>query len=152
MSDPIPFESTSPRFALPLLFSGQAEKEVFVNEGFAIADALLHCSIEGEARLPPPAPSDGENWLVSAAGAAEWAGQDHALACRQGGNWIFVQPRDGLRVFDRSLRQDRFFHGTWRKALPPMEPLGGITVDAEARAAIADLIAMLRVVGIFPSV
>lgn len=152
MSDPVAFENLSPRFALPLLYSGQARKEVFVNEGFAIADALLHCSVEGEAAVPPSSPSDGENWLVATGATGEWTGQDGALACRQAGTWIFVPPRDGLRAFDRSTNQEQFFCGSWRKASPPVEPVGGTTVDAEARTAIADLIVKLRVLGIFPSV
>ena len=152
MSDPVTFDNVSPRFALPLLYSAQAQKEVFVNEAFALADALLHCSIEGEAAAPPASPSDGQNWLVAAGATGEWAGQDQFLACRQSGNWVFIPPRDGMRVFDISTQQQRFFSGAWRKAASPMEPVGGITVDAEARTAINDLIAALRVLGIFPSV
>lgn len=32
MTEPVVFTSASPRFAIPLLFAGQAQKEVFVNE------------------------------------------------------------------------------------------------------------------------
>lgn len=151
MSDPVTFESTSPRFALPLLYSGQAQKEVFVNESFALTDAMLHCSIEAETDTPPGAPENGQNWLVASGATGDWAGQDQALACRQAGNWIFVQPRDGMRVFDISSGQEWLFFGSWTKASAPMEPLGGTTVDDQARTAISDIIAALRALGIFPS-
>ncbi|MCT2399194.1 DUF2793 domain-containing protein [Novosphingobium mangrovi (ex Huang et al. 2023)] len=152
MTDPVTFASVSPRFALPLLYSGQAQKETFVNEAFALADALLHCSIESEAASPPASPADGQNWLVAAGATGEWAGHEGALASRQAGNWIFIPPRDGLRVLDLSSAQDRVFLGTWRKAPSLSEPIGGTTVDSEARAVIGDLIMALRGLGIFPSV
>lgn len=152
MSDPVVFESTSPRFALPLLYSGQAQKETFVNESFAITDALLHCSIESETATPPESPADGQNWLVAAGATGEWQGFDQALACRQAGNWLFVTPRDGMRVFDISAGQERIYFGAWKKASPLAEPIGGTTVDVEARAALSELIVALRAVGIFPPV
>ena len=150
MTDPIPFDSTTPRFALPLLHVGQAQKEAFVNEALAIADALLHCSVAGEDDTPPATPEDGEAWLVAADATGDWAVQDHALACRQAGNWIFVPPRDGMRIFDLALGQQRLFNGAWQNASEPEEPVGGTTVDSEARTAIADLVAALRASGILP--
>jgi len=150
MSDPFLFDITSPRFGLPLLFAGQAQKEAFVNEAHALADALLHMAIEGEAAAPPETPADGENWLVAASAGGDWAGQDGNLACRQAGNWLFVAPRDGMRLLDRSSGQERRFFGTWRMAAEPVEPTGGSVVDAEARATISQLIVALKATGIFP--
>lgn len=151
MSDPVIFESASPRFALPLLYVGQAQKEIFVNEALALTDALLHCTVAGESAAPPADPVDGENWLVAAAATGDWAGQDLSLACRQGGDWLFIPPRDGMRIFDLSTGQERLFFGSWRKASLPSEPLGGSTVDAEARAAVSDLISALQALGVLPS-
>jgi hypothetical protein len=143
MSDPIVFTSASPRWSLPLMFAGQAQKEVFVNEAHALADALLHPAIEGEADDPPVTPAEGESWLVGATPTGAWA--DHAgdLASYQGGGWIFVSPRDGVRVLDRSSGQDIRYLDGWHRPATPAEPAGGATVDAEARSAIADLIAAL---------
>lgn len=151
MSDPVMFENATPRFALPLLHAGQAQKEVFVNEALALADALLHCGVLGEAAAPPAGAVDGDNWLVAAGATGEWAGQDHSLACRQSGNWLFVPPRDGMRVLDVSLGQERLFFGVWRKASLISEPLGGSIVDGEARAAIGQLISALQALGVLPA-
>ncbi len=150
MSDPLIFDSISPRFGLPLLYAGQAQKEAFVNEAHALADALLHCAIEGEASSPPATPAEGENWLVGSAATGAWDGQAGMIACRQQGNWIFVSPINGMRVLDRSNGQDRRYLGGWMAPAVPPPPTGGTTVDAEARVAIASLIGKLREAGVFP--
>lgn len=150
MSDPLIFDSASPRFGLPLLFAGQSQKEVFVNEAHALADALLHCAIEGEASSPPPDPEEGEAWLISAVPSGTWTGHAGRLAFRQAGNWLFATPRDGLRVLNRSTGQELRFRGGWQVPEAPAEPSGGSVVDVEARAAIQGLIAALRFTGIFP--
>ncbi len=150
MSDPFLFDSTTPRFGLPLLFAGQAQKEAFVNEAHALADALIHCAVEGEATAPPGTPVDGTSWLVGSPATGDWAGQEGNLACCQGGNWLFVTARDGLRIADRSSGQEGRYMGGWRFAEVPVEPSGGSVVDAEARAAILGLVASLREAGVLP--
>ena len=151
MTDPFVFETTSPRFALPLLYAGQAQKEVFVNEAHALTDALMHCAVEGELSAPPATPVDGENWLVGAAASGDWTSQEGNLACRQSGNWLFIAPRDGMRLLDRTTGQERRFFGNWQIATTTAEPFGGSTVDLEARTAISSLIEALRASGVFPS-
>lgn len=150
MSDPLIFDIASPRFGLPLLFAGQAQKEIFVNEAHALADALLHCAVEGEAASPPAEPEEGEAWMIAATPSGAWAGQAGRLAFRQAGNWLFATPRDGMRVLDRTTGQELRFREGWQAPEPPPEPSGGSVVDSEARAAIQGLIAALRLAGIFP--
>lgn len=131
-------------FALrPERVAGQAQKEVFVNEAHALADALLHPAIEGEADAPPAAPAAGECWLVGDTPTGDWVGHAGEIASFQPGGWIFAAPRDGVRVLDRSTGQDIRYRGTWQRPETPAAPSGGTTVDAEARAAIADLVAAL---------
>ena len=151
MATPISFDSSSPRLALPLLFAGQAQKEVFVNAAHALIDALMHCAIEGTASAPPATPVDGQNWLVGTSATGDWAGQDGKIACRQGGNWLFVLPRDGMLILNRSNGQHMHFSGTWRMPNLPAAISGGSVSDTEARAAIADLISKLQIAGIFAS-
>ena len=151
MTDPITFDSTSPRFALPLLFAGQAQKEAFVNEAHALTDALLHCAIEGEAAVPPATPVEGTNWLVAASPTGAWAAQQGKIACRQAGNWLFVVPRDGMRILNRSSGQEKHYFAGWQVPVAPATVTGGSTIDTQARAAIADLISALRIAGIFPA-
>ena len=72
------------------------------------------------------------------------------IACRQGGQWIYVTPRDGMRLVNKTSAQDmRRIEGVWRAPTAQAAPSGGGTIDAEARSAINGLIQKLRDAGIF---
>lgn len=148
MSDPLSFAAQSPRFALPLLFAGQAQKEIFVNEALARLDALLHCTVEGTAGTPPASPTEGESWIVGSQATGAWEGRDGQIAAWQGAQWIFLVPGEGMTAFDRATGT-RFVHsGGWLVAPSVTEPSGGSTVDAEARGAIAAIVAALSHYGL----
>lgn len=150
MTDPVSFDSTSPRFAMPLLFSGQAQKEVYVNEAISLLDGLCHCAIEAELAAPPASPTDGQAWLVGTGASGDWSGRTGQVALRQAGQWLYVAPRDGLRVLNRATGQDlRRVAGVWRAVSPPAAPTGGSVIDAEVRASLSALVAALRQAGIF---
>jgi hypothetical protein len=151
MSDPIVLASATPRLGLPLLFAGQAQKEFFVNEAHALIDALLHAAIEGEADAPPSAPGEGECWLVGATPTGDWADQAGRLATFQSGGWLFIAPRDGIRLLDRATGQTIHYRAGWQRPGTPAAPSGGTTVDSEARAAIAELVDILAASGILPA-
>ena len=150
MPDPISFTSASARFRLPYLFSGQSQREAFVNEAHALIDALLHPAIEGTGNAPPATPGEGECWLVGNEPTGAWTEQAGALASFQAGSWIFAAPRDGMRVFDNLAGQVIFYRNAWQRPETPAAPSGGTTVDAEARAAIAGLVEALIAAGILP--
>lgn len=152
MSDPISFDNTSPRFSLPLLYAGQAQKEFHVNEAHALIDSLLHVAIEGEASNPPGTPGNGQSWLVGPSPTGDWAGQAGKVASWQGGNWLFTAPCDGMHILNRANGQNMRFFGSWRMPSAVAAPAGGATVDTEARVAIMQLLTALFVAGIFPAV
>ena len=150
MPDPL-FESRTARFELPLLFAGQAQKEGFVNETTARIDAVLHGAIEGEQATPPAAPIDGQAWLAGAGASGVWLGQGGKIAARQAGNWLFVAPRDGMKLLNRSSGQEMRYSGGWKTAARPVLPSGGTVIDTEARTAITAVLAALTTAGIVPS-
>ncbi|PKB14229.1 uncharacterized protein DUF2793 [Novosphingobium kunmingense] len=147
----IPFDSRTARHELPLLFAGQAQKESFVNEALARIDALLHLAVEAVQAAPPDGPSDGQAWIIAPAPSGDWSERAGLIAARQGGQWLYFVPREGMRAFDRGSLRELVFRNGWIAAERPDEAIGGTTVDSEARQAIARVITELQRVGIFSS-
>ena len=129
----------------------EAEKATVLRSDVDEVKALLHATCEGEAGTPPASPVEGEAWIVASGASGDWAGEEGKLAAFQSGTWLFVSPKDGMRLFDRATGQVLLYNGGWQRPATPVEPSGGSTVDAEARAAVSALIAQLVEAGIFPS-
>ncbi|MBC2778304.1 DUF2793 domain-containing protein [Parasphingopyxis marina] len=156
---------TTARFALPLLQPGQAQKELYHNEALALLDSGLHPVAETSGEVvPPPSPDPGQSWIVGSAPTGEWSGQADALATWTESGWRILDPVEGMSVW---IRADQFFARWDGAAWIPGEVIGeslklggeqvvgarkeaienvfgGVTVDAEARAAIAAILAALR--------
>ena len=156
---------TSPRFALPFILPGQAQKEAYHNEALALIDAALHAQIEaGPVDGIPADPEPGQCWIVGAAASGAWAGKADALACWTAGGWRFVPPRPGMLAWNIDpgcwlyWTGSAWSAGEWPAAalvidgqqvvgprLPDVpSPSGGTIIDAEARAAVDGLIATLK--------
>lgn len=161
-------DDTTPRLALPLLQPGQAQKEMTHNEALALLDMVVQGSVIGASGDAPPAsPAPGGCWLVGASPIDAWAGHPHALAGWSSSGWHFVEPHEGMQVW-LGLEQGNavFADGIWRlgEAFGKLfiegdqvvgrrvdaitEPLGGTTVDGEARAAIVSVLEALRTHGL----
>lgn len=150
MASPISFPSTTPNTTLPLLFSGQAQKEFTLNQALAIIDALLGGIVEATRSAPPAEPVEGTCYLVGGNATGEWTGQSDKIAARIAESWHFTAPREGMSVFDREQGRRLVFRDQWQGAdLPPM-PEGGTVIDAEARAALAQVITALQAAGVLP--
>jgi hypothetical protein len=150
MSDPV-FENRTPRLGLPLLFSGQAQKELHHNEALSRIDGLLCCVVEGIENAPPEDAEDGMAWVVGPAATADWASRSGQIAKRQSGQWLFQAPVDGLTVTDRATGQVSRFFSEWLTPETPSAPQGGAVIDVQARAALTGIIDSLKVAGIFSS-
>ncbi|MDZ3830331.1 MAG: DUF2793 domain-containing protein [Sphingopyxis sp.] len=146
MSEPM----TTPRFALPLLAVAQAQKEVTHNEALSMIDALVQTVVEaGPLDAPPAAPAAGQCWIVGGAPTGAWSGQAAALAIWTAGGWRFVVPRIGMRAVRASDGAiQRFGGGGWNAPGSVADPVGGATIDSEARVAIAAIISQLATHGL----
>lgn len=142
-------DEASARLGLPLLQPGQAQKELYHNEALALLELAVQPVVESVGvTTPPAAPSPGTCWIVGAGGTGEWAGHDGAIAGWTGGGWRLLEPFEGMAVWSRlDQRPARYRDGAWRIASPAggiAEPAGGATVDDQARAAIVQILALLR--------
>jgi hypothetical protein len=155
---------TTPRFALPYILPGQAQKELFHNEALARIDLALHPAVEGAPLDAPPAdPAEGQCWIVAAPGTGDWEGRDGALAMWSEGGWRFLAPTPGTLAWNKIAGLPMLWDGgQWRdgalvcsglvvngvqvvgsrQAAVP-SPSGGTIIDEEARAAIVALTAAL---------
>lgn len=160
---------TSARLGLPLIAPGQAQKEMTHNEALAALDLAVQAGVVA-ARLdtPPASPALGDSWIVGDEPAAAWTGRVGALAGWTAGGWRFVTPREGMTAWSADDAMPWLFRGgAWRKgelrgasvrvngrqvvgaqaaAIP--DPVGGGTVDTQARAALAAVLTMLRAHGL----
>jgi hypothetical protein len=81
---------------MPMLDAAQAQKHVTVNEALVRADILGARRVEArDLSSPPPAPADGEAWIVAPGATGEWSNQDGSLALFLNGGWTFVAPWRG---------------------------------------------------------
>lgn len=164
--------SATIRHQFPFLAAGQAQKELIHNEALALIDIAANAAVVSAGEdVPPPAPDEGQCWIVGEAPTAAWTGQAGAIAGWSGNGWRFVSPVDGMtaRVIDQQLTAVRV-DGVWQVgrvdaahveiggsqvvgARQPgvVDPVGGGVVDVEARAAITALLGRLRAHGLIES-
>ena len=151
MTDPIALDARTPRHALPLLYPGQAQKEIFVNEALARLDALAHPVVLASRTAPPPSHAAGDTYLVVAPASEDWSEQENCLAISQETHWVFQTPYEGMRIYDREEAAIRLRRAGWRGPQSIPDPAGGSTIDVEARGTIATLLLCLRSLGILPA-
>lgn len=149
MAQPISFPSTTENLEIPLLFSGQAQKEFTINQGFAVLDALVSGAVQETRDDPPTEVQDGQCFLVSANAVGDWTGHSGQIAARVAGSWHFIDASEGMEIYDRATGQKRIFKSEWQGPSTPDNAQGGNVIDIEARAVLAELITSLRTVGIF---
>lgn len=119
---------TTDNLSMPYILPAQAQKHVTHNEALQILDAVVQLSVE-EFGLndPPTAFAEGQVWAIGAAPTGDWASQPGRLAMRALAGWVFIQPREGWRAWDRSGETMRVYQGTdW--AAQALQNVGGLGI------------------------
>lgn len=149
MSGAITFPSTTSSHLLPLLFPGQAQKELSLNHSITVIDSLLSGGVIAVQSSPPASPIDGAMYLIDESANGDWQGKDNQIAIAISTGWHFIEPYVGMNVFNLALGATLHFDGIWQIAQVPNAPSGGATTDQEARDAIVGVIDALRSIGLF---
>ena len=90
----------STNLSLPYIQPSQAQKHVTHNEGMQVLDAVVQLSVlDRDLAAPPPAPMDGQRYIVAAAASGAWAGWTGNIAYWIGGGWLRLQQRVGWLVW-----------------------------------------------------
>lgn len=159
---------TTARHLLPFIFPGQAFKEVTHNEGLIRLDAIVQCAVEDVAAAEAAGAADGMAWVVGAAPTGAWAQHPGEIAVRADGGWTFVTPSPGFVAWNKATKAHMVYDGSawvtdgWpagglriggKQVVGPQRagipaPSGGTTADAEARAAIGQILLTLRAHGL----
>jgi len=157
--------SATPRLGLPFLSAGQAQKEIFHNEALQALDVIVAAAVEeAPSATPPASPSEGSCYIVGAGAIDEWTGRDGSLAAFSSGGWRYIAPTAGMSAYVKSSGiLAAYRSGAWElggvrgssllidgqqvvgsRTAAIASPTGGTTVDAEARAAIAQALGAMR--------
>jgi len=149
MSNPISFPSTTVNYSLPLLFSGQAQKEFSLNQMVALVDALLHKSVDDSLSSPPTNPDESSVYRVTGDAIDAWVGKENQIAIWLGGAWHFISPKAGMQLFDRQAETLLHYDTAWVSATEPAAASGGTVIDTEARQMLVSIVEALRIYGVF---
>jgi hypothetical protein len=130
------------------MHAGQAQKEFYVNQALTILDALAQQAIVASLPQPPAGAGEGSCYRITAPASGEWSGHIDHVAIRIADSWHFVAPSQGMLMFDRAAGVWLCFHSSWQSAPALSAPNGGVVIDVEARALLAQLVAGLRSIGL----
>ena len=157
------------RLGMPFIAPGQAQKETSHNEALAIADMLMQPVVQSVAPPSvPSAPQLGQCWIVGNSPGGAWAGHAGAIACWTAGGWRFSAPFDGMSAWSIADNAPAMRSGgAWEKGIlkgvkllcngvqtvgarqPAIPgPVGGATIDSQARIALDAILASLRAHGL----
>ena len=156
---------TTNRLSLPLIVPGQAQKELFHNEALLTLDSLVAGAVEDlPANDPPQSPTEGQCFLVGDAPSGDWSEYPGHVAAWSSAGWRFIAPCPGMALLVKSSGLTAVYGASgWEvgalrasqlvvdgmqvvgpQAAAIADPAGGTSIDAEARAAISEMLAALR--------
>ncbi|PCJ23196.1 MAG: hypothetical protein COA94_08480 [Rickettsiales bacterium] len=104
----------TPRLNLPLIHSGQAQKEITHNEALSMLDVLINPVVQDIGIIHPPDAQEGQIFIVGTEAQEEFKEHQNKLAQRIGQGWRFVTPSKWLEAtLDSDGSKHRFNGEYW---------------------------------------
>ena len=90
--------------AIDALVEASAGNVTRANVGLHLLDAHSCLEVIATQNAPGTA-TDGNVYIVGAAGSGAWSGHNNEIAVAVGGGWYFQTPQSGMTAFDVTLRE-----------------------------------------------
>ncbi|WP_342270597.1 DUF2793 domain-containing protein [Rickettsia endosymbiont of Orchestes rusci] len=105
------------RLKLPLIHSGQAQKEITHNEALNMLDVLVNSVIhEINITSPPESPRPGRLYIIGQNATGEFANHINKIAQRLDNSWRFIIPHKWLEVtHNKDGTKYRFTGKSWEQ-------------------------------------
>ena len=151
---------------------GCAGRSIISPGALLLLDVLVGGAVEeGPRNSPPSAPAEGASYIVGTSPSGAWSGQAGRIAAWDSSGWRFLAPGEGCSLWVKAagvhacyrsgggvvgtVAGDRLTVGGQQvvgaRAAAIASPTGGTTIDSEARAAVAAILAALRTHGLIAS-
>lgn len=105
--------TTTPKFGIPDLSDQQANAETTHNDAIRLLEAMAsRAVIDRDLSAPPGSPTDGDTYIVKAAGSGDWASQDNKIAVYITDAWKFITQAEGNSVYLQDENVDVLWNGS----------------------------------------
>jgi hypothetical protein len=94
--------TNTPNFNFPLLYGGQDQKDVTINQALTAIDRAIQLNVTDRTHTAPPGfPADGDKYIVAVGATGVWTGYDNFIAIytTNGATWTLDFPRIGWTAF-----------------------------------------------------
>ncbi len=115
---------------ITLLEQSQAQKEITINEGVSIIDAILNRGvIDKDLSTPPGSPSSGDLYIVGSSPTGSWAGQAKKIAWFNQ-VWNFISPNEGMHIWVNDENKIYVYDSSnWVILIPDLNAVGGVNIS-----------------------
>lgn len=104
--------TTTPNIPIKIIEASQNQKEVTINDGSYLIDALASGRVlDKDLTTPPVSPTNGDTYIVAATATGDWVGKENQIAYYSNG-WKFIPPIQGWTAFVVDEFQNYFYTGS----------------------------------------